>query len=228
MSAGAIYGNPEAVIPGLPKLIPGKIGNAVSLNGTTLNYEKHPTLCIYNVTLCASGLSVALWVKFYETEEITMMILDSGGFYEIGSGLSFFRKPSNNVMTVSIRDDTHLYKTWTRFASALEWHHITFTWKAWGHIELYINGCPAGRNPKMNPRTSAVTFLSDFRIGGNEWGGPSQRGAFALDHMLVWYALLTPEEVWQFYVQGGQIWKPWPAYASHRNQPIYWCTQWFK
>ena len=198
-----INGHPETVILSLPTLVLGKVGNAVLLNRTTLNYGRHSDHCLHNLALCTSGLSVALWVKFFETNATRVMILDNGGFYNSGSGLSLFRSATS--MSVLIKDREYLYGTWTRFVGVLEWHHVTFTWRALDLIDIYINGCPAGRGPVMNPRTSNITLYSDFRIGGNEWGGASARGVFALDHVLVWYTLLKPEEVWQLYVQGGHM-----------------------
>ena len=44
-----------------------------------------------------------------------------------------------------------------------------------------------------------------FRIGGNEWGDAQERGVFALDHMLIRYGTLTPDQAWQLYVQEGQV-----------------------
>ena len=47
-----------------PRLVAGKVGSALQLEGAELNYGK-PNECFYNTNLCTNGLSISLWVKYY-------------------------------------------------------------------------------------------------------------------------------------------------------------------
>ena len=135
------------------------------------------------------------------------MILEGGGFYPDSTGLSFYLSPGWDDVGVKIHDDTHHYKTDAKFDGVSEWHHMFFSWKPLETIDLYINGCPTSYQQVMSPRTQAIAsdWTPDFTIAGNHWGDPQERGVFALDHVLMWYNALTPEQAWQLYVQGGQV-----------------------
>ena len=141
---------------------------------------------------------------FYELyEDQVIMVLDSGAFYSEHKGLALYH--SHNDLTAVFRDDTSYYNVGAYFNSVLQWHHLVITWGNATEIEFYINGCPAGFDPTITHRTTEITTAVDFRIGGNIWGGATERGVLAVDHFLVWYNVMTPEQVWQLYVQGGQM-----------------------
>ena len=182
----------------VPGLVPGKVGYALLLEGAELNYGRPTSECFYDVTLCTNGLSVSLWVKFNAASTENQMILDGGGFYQETKGMSVFRSSGAGVMSASIFDNNNAYRGWAPYEDLFHWQHIVFTWKSPVGILLYLNGCPSGTQPDVRPR-SPVSADVDFRIGGNAWGGASERGNIALDHVLMWYGMLTPEEVWQIY-----------------------------
>ena len=186
----------------VPSLVPGQIGSALRLEGAELTYGQPTTECFYDVALCTNGLSVSLWVKFHTSAPLRQMILDGGGFYGVTKGMSLFL--SNGVFGANIFDNNKEYKGWAPYDDLFHWQHIAFTWKVSTDTLLYLNGCPAGTSPKQQPH-GPVTWADDFKIGGNRWGGAAERGNISLDHVLMWYDVLTPEEVWQLYVQGGQL-----------------------
>ena len=185
-----------------PSLVAGKVGSALRLKRAELNYGQPATECFYDVTLCSNGLSVSLWVKFHMRLTSPQMIIDGGGFYGVTKGMSMFL--SNGVFGANVLNNNKEYKGWAPYDDPFHWQHIAFTWKVSTDTLLYLNGCPVGTSPKQQPR-GPVTQAHDFKIGGNRWGGADERGNISLDHVLMWYDVLTPEEVWQLYVQGGQV-----------------------
>ena len=194
---------PSATGTPAPRMVSGKVGYALRLEGAELNYGRPTAECFYDVNMCNNGLSVSLWVKFYTSPTSVQMILGGGGFYEVTKGMSVFRSGLGAIAVV-IHEDRNKYNTLAVLDDWFHWHHIVFTWKVSTNILLYLNGCLAGTQPGSNPRSQAGTPV-DFRVGGNLWGGVVERGNIALDHVLMWYDVITPEEVWQLYVQGGQV-----------------------
>ena len=199
--SGVLSAISEGSVP--PSLIPGKVGTALWMNRTALNYGQPVTECFYNLNVCTTGLTISLWVIFYEFyENQVVMVLDSGGFNRGSKGLTLYR--FRYSLTIGFKDDFSYYEVWARLFSLLKWHHLVITWKNATEIEVYINGCPAGFRSTITPRSQNILNIGDFRIGGNMWGGEAERGVLAVDHLLVWYSVFTPEQVWQLYVQGGQ------------------------
>ena len=186
-----------------PSLVPAKVDSALRLEGAELNYGRPNTECFYDVGLCTNGLSVSLWVKFYAISTRSHMILDGGGYYGDTKGMTVFRA-GVGVISVNIYDDNNQYNGKAWYDDWFHWQHIAYTWKASTDILLYLNGCPVTLQPGREPRGPVLT-PADFKIGGNLWGGAAERGNIALDHVLMWYDVLTSEEVWQLYVQGGKV-----------------------
>ena len=185
----------------LPRMVPGKVGSALRLEGAELDYGRPNTECFYDVSLCTNGLSVSLWVKFYATTN-PQVILDGSGYYQETRGMSIYQINGKLGANVFHDDTGHMHRA--PYEDLLHWQHIVFTWNVSIDILLYLNGCPTGRKPiqfPINPKSET----SNFKIGGNHYGGAAQRGNIALDHVLMWYGVLTPEEIWQLYVQGGHL-----------------------
>ena len=196
--------NPTSM-DGTPRRVDGKVGHALRLEGAEINYGR-PSECFYDINLCTNGLSVSLWVKYYAINAGGEgVVLDGGGFYPESQGLHLSRNAHTNFQ-VNIFDDTWNHYGNVPYGDEFVWKHLVFTWK--GHtlpISLYQNGC-LGSGGNVEAPAGTRTETQDFKVGGNGKGGVVQRGDIALDHVLMWYHALTPEEVWQLYVQGGQVW----------------------
>ena len=194
-----------------PRLVAGKVGSALRLEGAELNYGK-PNECFYNINLCTNGLSISLWVKYYSINPASGgvpdgegVILEGGGFYGGGKGLHLSRNGYSNFQ-VNIFDGTVDHFGFMPYGEVFVWKHLVFTWKGTSFpIILYQNGCLGNGNSFERPFVGSRVTSDDFKIGGNANGGAIQRGDIALDHVLMWYHSLTAEEVWQLYIQGGQV-----------------------
>ena len=135
------------------------------------------------------------------------VILHGGGFYLESQGLHLSRSGCTNF-EVLILDDTWNHYGNVPYGDEFVWKHLVFTWKGQTlPISLYQNGCLGSGLYLESAAFSALSNTQDFKIGGNGRGGAIRRGDVALDHVLMWYHTLTPEEVWQLYVQGGQVWR---------------------
>ena len=186
-----------------PRMVPGKVDSAFCLEGAELNYGKPTAGCFDGVNLCTNGLCVSLWVKFYASKTSPQMILDGSCFYPETRGISIFIT-ADGLFCANVFDDNTEYKVWAPYEDLFHWQPIVFTWIVSTDVILYLNGCPVGTKYSKLPH-APKTQTADFKIGGNLWGGETERGNIALDHVLMWYDVLTQDEVWQLYIQGGQV-----------------------
>ena len=51
-------------------------------------------------------------------------------------------------------------------------------------------------------RSSAVSIRVPFRLGATYFKQNAVAGAI-LDELYIWHELMTPQQIWQFYSQGG-------------------------
>ena len=136
-------------------------------------------------------------MKFYATSTKAQIILEGGGYYSASKGMSVYRA-GQGYIRASIFESSYKYIGQAAYEDVFHWQHIVFTWKVYTNILLYLNGCPVRSSDIFQRENVAISV--DFKIGGNEWGGAEQRGNIALDH-----GILTHVEVWQLYIQGGQV-----------------------
>ena len=186
-----------------PGLVPGKVGTALRLEGVDLNYQQPTTECFFDPNVCVNGLSVSLWVKFY-TVGVDSVILANGAFYPGKNGLSIYQH-RDGIIFIHIFDDNYLHIGKAPQGDGYNWQHIVITWEgSLSPIALYQNGCLGTEAAWKFPRPAPAAPPYDLKIGGNP-NGAGLRANMALDHVLMWYDFLTPKEVWQLYVQGGQV-----------------------
>ena len=62
-----------------PRLVAGKVGSALRLEGAELNYGKPAAECFFDTNLCVNGLSVSLWVKFYAISDASDSMIFADG-----------------------------------------------------------------------------------------------------------------------------------------------------
>ena len=88
-----------------------------------------------------------------------------------------------------------------------QWHLLVITYIS-GNINVYNNGFDSKPYAtKQNiPRNQAYGDNAIFHLGDSPVF-PSAFGArMAMDEWMVRYSVITTEEIWASYVQGGRIW----------------------
>ena len=187
-----------------PRLVPGKMGTALRLEGAKLNYGTPAPECFSSPDLCNNGLSVSLWVKFFVIN-VDSMVFVFGGIFAGERGV-FMNRLRFGWFSIGLYDDNKMiFGKVYKGGNVHHWQHIVITWEGNSSpFAVYLNGCPATVDTRMINQ-QPFRSPSDFRIGGGDDPGESI-AYITLDHMLMWHDFLTPQEVWQLYVQGGQVW----------------------
>lgn len=112
-------------------LVPGKIGNAVSLDGrgAYVDLGEHADRCFGNLNLCKHGLTTTMWVKAKELTDKTYFL--SGPSYSL-----FYR---NGRLVAKHHTATKSWTVSTRKFRKDKWYHIAMSWHPVQGLSLYID-----------------------------------------------------------------------------------------
>ena len=196
---GSINGN----LLSSASIVPGKVGGALFTNGVNqrVNYGNHRTQCYHQPDMCTGGVTFSLWLKIMSSAE--SVILDCGGFHASAIGYAM-RRQSSGRFRVAVIDRTHMDKTDILQWKLDEWAHLVMTYDLSAGVLLYMNGCQLGLQQPRETRSTPVSFLPDFFIGGASYIS-TMNAKMEMDNMLIWHQALNGEEVWQLYMQGGMV-----------------------
>ena len=90
--------------------------------------------------------------------------------------------------------------------AADQWSHVTFTWAAEDGIRAYFNGCDMDANDSKGYAYPTVRYEEVSRVSTFFLGAGSIRDTIAgttMDELCIWHELLSSNQIWQFYTQGG-------------------------
>nr|KAG5710229.1 hypothetical protein BaRGS_006748 [Batillaria attramentaria] len=158
-------------IIGRPRLVPGKVGNALELTGRG-QYADLGTLsdtCMGNLAQCPQGVTLSAWMKFRSFEN-NMVFLSTGS-----NGLVMFYKDG---LVTAPRFETE------------RWYHVEISWHPQYGLKLYIDNELAGESPyTYTPEVGSPG--GKFYVGrpndGDIPGGRYTTGNFDIDELEVWY-----------------------------------------
>ena len=204
-----VTGSIDGTIQGGASLVPGKHGSALSLNGIDgrVYYGMHLNECFHLPEMCTTGSTFAYWLR-YRTPNNEAVILDSGGMYLYSHGYTV-RIDNTSELHVQVNDASTYYDTIAYLYGPDNWLFIVHTWSPSSGINIYLNGCIMnGQGKAKGPRTNNVTESFPFMIGEAVADNPL-RADMDLDNLMAWDDELTPDEIWQLYVQAGNMPTPW-------------------
>ena len=204
-AGGVLVGSIDGAVTGGASLVPGKHGSALSLNGidAVVAYGRHTDQCFHLPEKCTMGSTYAYWLR-YRTPTSLAVILDSGGLYSPSHGFAF-GIDKNGIMFLMAIDLTHEYLFEAYIGNPNHWLYIVHTWSTSSSFNLFLNGCIVGASKKdKSPRYNALAWSTDFGIGESVEMS-IDRADMDLDNLLAWDEELTADEVWQLYMQAGQV-----------------------
>ena len=108
-------------------------------------------------------------------------------------------------MVVLAIDLTQEYMLEAYIGNPNHWLFVAHTWSKSSGLNLFLNGCIVGDAKKENnPRYNTLAWSVDFTIGeavvNGDWYADMD-----MDNLLAWDEELTADEVWQLYMQAGQV-----------------------
>ena len=86
-----------------------------------------------------------------------------------------------------------------------QWHYWSVTYTH-DDVNVFINGCNSApfSIEYDAPRREAHTQDAEFHIG--DWSGGGLAPHVTIDELMIWNRVLTDDQIWQLYVQGGKVW----------------------
>ena len=209
--ASTVYGDLVGTIVGNIGFSPGIKGDAANFWHKTsyIDYGIHPAECFHAPKKCTNGVTFAMWIKPSTIQPKAMtMVLDTGGNYMLGLGyvIGFDTHKKYGGIGMEVKTARVRYANTQPLQTGL-WSHVIFTWSENNLILIYTNGCLAKTHDPdfwteiQLPPTDVV-----FSLGASSTtraGYPTC--SMLLDEFIVWHVVLSPDQVWQLFQQGGVV-----------------------
>lgn len=174
--------------------------------GAWVNFGSFINTCISDPSLCPSGFTVALWMKY--------QILDNNGLqYFMGTsgnkdGLrgfliyQDFPYDREDHLAIKVENGTVVWKR--SFAVPRDsWTHVTFTWDERDGLVIYANGSSVGGDPKGKMNKPEEIYFTTFTLGRPNNAMYFSKAAY--DEIAVWERKLHPKEIEAVYRRTANI-----------------------
>ncbi|XP_056012893.1 uncharacterized protein LOC125678424 isoform X7 [Ostrea edulis] len=154
--------HPSMVIEtyGSPKLVTGKIGQGIKLNGNSqvVDFGEHQANCLGNLDNCHHGVLLAMW--FNPTTFRDNMYFASTG----NNGITI--KNTGSRLEVSATTSTREWNISTEVLSYNNWYFMEISWDPEKGLELYINDNLVSSTNTANKK--AVTLATGIYTSSQE------------------------------------------------------------
>ncbi|KAH9500063.1 hypothetical protein Btru_076507 [Bulinus truncatus] len=166
-----LYGN--------AKLIPGRIGNAVNLNGQRqyVDLGEHYDRCLGNLDLCSHGFTLSVWLNPRELREGTTFI--SAPTYNIGYHNGRLRSEFQGKN-----------KRWTASSTRIrpdEWQRLTMAWHPKKGLSMYLNDELAEQDSRGVDAPQRDQPISQHVYLGRQLSNDRITANMIADELQVWY-----------------------------------------
>ena len=210
VNGNKVIGSINGTLEGGTSVAPGIRGNALYMDGqagSRVDYGVHSEGCFFDPDQCDNGVTFSIWVMLQERVSGFRLLFNNGGCVGTEAGFCFYLYPRYKIGFRAMgRNRAYIYNVNQPTASRWDLFIMTFVN---GEIKMFVNGCIAEPNlSKMNRSRPAVysNENSTFRVGDATWSGAVYAPHAAIDELMVWYRVLTVEEIWALYTQGGSVW----------------------
>ena len=185
---------------GTPTLVPGRIDNAVRLNGGAqyIDLGNQMDKCLGNLEFCYHGLTISFWVKFSDFT-FNMYILSTGQ-----NGIRMYHFGGYIYLKVD-----HKGKSWRVSLARPEsdkWHYLEFSWHPEFGLSVYLNYVLRDHEDFVNIPVKNDNPSDKFLIGapnsGDTQGQRFNYGAMVVDEMEIWYGRREEFLAFEYIVRG--------------------------
>lgn len=208
--AGTISGT--AVGVGIT-LVPGQIGSALNTDSANyVDYGSQLNQCFAHPAACTSGVTYSFWISFPNSPSPDIgkeYILDNKEGLRTREGLFLRRNAGGTLHTAAYIPNTYYsYKSYATIKSPA-WVHVVLMWSQNEGYQMYLNGCKDSSSGENETLADGNKYADrPFFIGG--WysftaGLFKDFATMKLDHVLIWYQVLSTDDVWSLYSQGGAL-----------------------
>ena len=212
MQDGIMQGSIEGTVGGGAKLVAGRHGNAIQMDGSVGYVEialDSENKCLQNPDMCSSGVTFSMWLMTLSgnsPDSVFRIVRSKACIIDLGFCVTLYR----GTFGIMVLGSSLAYRYRIPSLPINKWQYVTLSFMPGDGIQLYINGCDA-----VTYRMEGYPLITTFTpVSGNvsthlRLGGKSSNEYAAhmkVDHVLIWYDTLNADEIWHLYLQGGIIW----------------------
>ncbi|XP_052079469.1 uncharacterized protein LOC127717737 isoform X2 [Mytilus californianus] len=160
------------------RLIPGKMGNAVSLNGygQFVDIGVHDDKCLANLEKCKHGLTVSMWLK-------ARRLVDDTYFLSTPSYSLFYR---DGRLQGKFNRRGKIWEVFTPNFKPDYWHNVDLSWTPETGLRLYIDGNLEATTKRFREQMQGDQPASNsVKIGRSD--RTSRTAAADIDEVQFWY-----------------------------------------
>ena len=203
-----VLGTLNGTVVGNVAQIAGKHEQGIELEPAAyVEFDVQNQGCIGDISSCTNGFTYSLWLFVLSGEFDTVEdrhIIYSGR--EGDDAMLEIRHKDGFAYTYLSADVYHANRRVNNLPDFRvdRWAHVVFSWLAGGDVNVYINGCKDNNYMTVESSVVAPTGGNRFYIG-RQIQTDVNDFHIKVDELHVWYEVLTDQEVWQLYIQGGIV-----------------------
>ena len=207
VNGNLLVGPLDGTLLGNARVVPGMHGHALYIDGQTgsrVDYGMHKGGCFFDPDQCTEGITFSFWLMIHEDQGSFDIIFDNGGCWRWSVGYCIVLVTDKNIEVWVLRRAGYR-KHVLPSMPIHQWHFWVVTYTS-DDVNVYINGCNSApfSIENVTPRAQDLTESAEFHIG--DWSGGGLAPHMTFDELMVWYKVLTVDQIWQLYVQGGRVW----------------------
>lgn len=174
------------ILSGYPQLLPGKVNNAIDLNGDQqyIDLGENHEECLGNLEFCRFGVSLFFWLKINQYDN---------NMYILSTGIDGIRVYYNqDYILVTLNNDRKSWRISVPELSRNTWHFVELSWHPDKGLSLFIDYKLQSHVGNVDIPQQAVQDQSHFYIGRpNSYDVQGQSfnyGDLAIDELEIWYS----------------------------------------
>ena len=188
------------MLHGNPALVPGRIGNAIKLNGGLqyIDFGDQTDKCLGNLEKCSHGLTISFWAKF-NRYTYDMYILSTGL-----NGIRMYYIDGYIYLTIDKNG-----KSWRGSIPKPElgkWYYLELSWHPEFGLSYYLNNELRDHEDFRNVPVTTNKGTDKFLIGApNKGDTTGQRYSYAameIDEMEIWYGRREELLAFEYIIRG--------------------------
>ena len=210
-----VLGYFNGILKGNASLVSGIHGGALCIDGQWGPHVTYGTLntdgCFFDPDQCDQAITFSLWLLLQEMP-LVGTVFNNGGCAEQmkpltppGLGYCIFSVYDSIGFQVRAINGNYVYSYNLKQQVTSVWNSFIITYVS-GEIKVFVNGCIG------EPDSSKYNCLYSMAHPGNSTfyignlPGTHRRAHATIDELMVWYTILTEDEIWNLHVQGGVAW----------------------
>ena len=206
----AVHGNTllgylNGTLQGNAMLLTGIRGNALHIDGQSRVDFVVPTAdCFVDPDQCGQGITFSFWLMLWQKpiQEHAIFSHDAANLLSEATGYVLLLYPDVNIALFdTTRNQLYGYMYAVLQPTTSNWDFIVFRYYN-GDLKLFFNDCELEPFSK-NIEAAVATVKMTFYIGNL---ATILMPSVAVDDLQVWYMALSADEIWDLYVQGGDVW----------------------